>query len=315
MRWSFSGDRCFRRCQRLYFYQEIAASHNAKDPFRREAFVLKQLKTKELWLGTVVHRGIELFVVPQLMAGLDVDWEMAQSKTTELATRQFIFSEKGRYREQGITKTRAGDDYCALSTHEFGGSQPSNLLEQTHLSIEQAFSNLKEMEQLWAILAARHSFRGEVLVQTTFEGAQVVAKLDLLCFNSEGKATIIDWKVSEASGSGDAHLQTALYGWVLCQSNGWKVQNAAEVELLEAQLLNPKIISHSNSEEVFLDLENKMYRSITGIQVLLGSRKFKDLNPADFLYANNPNSCTYCAFRQLCRKGDARHESSRSQLI
>jgi hypothetical protein len=28
MKWSFSADRCFRRCQRQYFFREIAACHN-----------------------------------------------------------------------------------------------------------------------------------------------------------------------------------------------------------------------------------------------------------------------------------------------
>ena len=51
IKWSFSADRCFRRCERQFFFRDIAAWHNARDPMRREAFVLKQLKTLELWHG------------------------------------------------------------------------------------------------------------------------------------------------------------------------------------------------------------------------------------------------------------------------
>ena len=63
-RWSFSTDKLFRRCQRQFFFREIAAHHSEKEPWRREAFVLKQLKTLELWRGSVIHEGIQHYVVP-----------------------------------------------------------------------------------------------------------------------------------------------------------------------------------------------------------------------------------------------------------
>jgi hypothetical protein len=55
--WSISTDRLFRRCQRQFFFREIAANHAARD-WRREAFILKQLKTLELWRGTVIGRHL-----------------------------------------------------------------------------------------------------------------------------------------------------------------------------------------------------------------------------------------------------------------
>src|SRR5215469_14313730 len=64
-RWSFSTDKLFRRCQRQFFFREIAAHHSQKEPWRREAFVLKQLKTLELWRGSVIHEGIQYPVTNQ----------------------------------------------------------------------------------------------------------------------------------------------------------------------------------------------------------------------------------------------------------
>src|SRR5688572_14515333 len=121
MKFSFSGERGFRRCQRQYYFRDIAAWHNAKDPVRREAFVLKQLKTIELWRGSVVHRGIEKFVIPSLENNLAVDWNAVGDQTVEMARRQLAFSALRKYRQKGLSKTAAGDDYCALSVHEVGG--------------------------------------------------------------------------------------------------------------------------------------------------------------------------------------------------
>jgi hypothetical protein len=52
--WSISFDRLVRRCQRRAFFREIAANH-ASGGWQREAFILKQLKTLELWRGTLIH--------------------------------------------------------------------------------------------------------------------------------------------------------------------------------------------------------------------------------------------------------------------
>jgi hypothetical protein len=98
-KWSFSADRCLRRCQRQFFLQHVAAWHNTRDPVRREAFLLKQVKTLELWQGSLVHRGIELYVVPQLQQNTRVDWKQVMQQTIAMAGRQFVFSAARRYRE------------------------------------------------------------------------------------------------------------------------------------------------------------------------------------------------------------------------
>lgn len=77
IKWSFSTDRCFRRCQRQYFFQHVAAWHNARDPVRRESFLLKQVKSLDLWQGSLVHTGIERFVLPAFDDQREVDWDEA----------------------------------------------------------------------------------------------------------------------------------------------------------------------------------------------------------------------------------------------
>lgn len=66
--WSFSGERSFNRCQRQFFIREFVVSHSAKDPVRREYFVLKQLTSLDQWHGLLLHRGIEKMVVSALSA-------------------------------------------------------------------------------------------------------------------------------------------------------------------------------------------------------------------------------------------------------
>ncbi|MGA2062449.1 MAG: PD-(D/E)XK nuclease family protein [Thermoguttaceae bacterium] len=298
--WSFSSDRCFRRCQRQYYFREIAAWHNAKDTLRREAFLLKQLKTMELWRGLLVHEGIECFVIPYIQAAQAVDWDDVIVKTTAMANQQFAFSSAKRYREKGITKSKAGKEYCALLPHERGETISQEALESIYSSIERCFRNLARMDELWAELRNCGKMWAELPVRVDYEGVGLEARLDLLFFRSRNKATIIDWKAYESQAGSDAHLQTALYGWSLCRHPKWFVQNAEDIQLIEVQLLDGQLIRHPTSQASFEELEDRVYRSICEIRSLCGDGLYAEQDLSDYQFASNPNNCQYCPFRPLC---------------
>lgn len=111
--WSFSGERSFNRCQRQFFFREFVAHHSAKDPVRRECFVLKQLKTIDQWQGLLVHKAIETMVVPLLPSNTRPDWDRVIAGTVKMAGRQreFIFTIA---RDMGMTAwsaATAGGDF------------------------------------------------------------------------------------------------------------------------------------------------------------------------------------------------------------
>jgi hypothetical protein len=221
-RW-FNRDKlsCLRRCQRQFFLQHVVAWHNTRDPVRREAFLLKQVKTLELWQGSLVHRGIELYVVPQLQQNTGVDWNQVVQQTITMARRQFVFSAERRYREAGMSKTRAGDDYCALRGHETEEGVSTADFDAVVQVVRRSLTNLSEMTELWTEMRGRGKYWAELGVRVNYDAAHIEAHIDLLFFRGYGKPTIIDWKISESIGGGDADLQTALYAWALCQHPKW----------------------------------------------------------------------------------------------
>jgi hypothetical protein len=298
--WSFSADRCFRRCQRQYYFREIASWHNAKAPLRREAFVLKQLKTLELWRGLLVHEGIERFVIPSLQAGQRVDWDDAIVQTIATANQQFAFSAAKQYRAKGVTKTGARHEYCALLPHERGETIPQGAIEGVYDTIGRCFRNLSAMEELWGEFHGCGPLWAELPVRVDYDGARLEARLDLLFFHGYGKPTIIDWKAYESQGGSDAHLQTALYGWSLCRHPKWHVHDAEDVQLLEVQLLDGRLIRHPSTKKGFEELEDRLYRSICEIRSLCGEGVFDEQDLSEYAYASNPNNCQYCPFRSLC---------------
>ncbi len=302
VKWSFSADRCLRRCHRQYFLQHVAASHSANDAVRREAFLLKQIKTPELWHGSLVHRGIELYVVPGLADNKPIDWARAVELTSLMAKSQFDFSAKRRYREPGMTKGKAGDDYCALRAHEQANGITQDDCDAAIRVIEQSYSNLAEMTDLLAEIRGRGKYWPELEVRITYDAAFIEAHIDLLFFRGFGKPTIVDWKVSESQGMSDAALQTALYAWVLCQHPTWRVSQAEDCDLLEVQLLAKTVLRHRADQATFDRLEDRIYRSVNDMKALGIGEKFELANIERFDFAGNPNSCAFCSMQPLCRK-------------
>src|SRR5262245_42223573 len=146
--WSFSAERCFRRCQRQYYYRYIAASHSAKDELRREAFVLKQLSALETWAGKVAHKAIEKFVVPALKENTAFNWNQIIDAARGIAERQFQFSRERKFRDAGTTKSGAGDDYAALVPHDLGLDVSQEQFRATLDLIDRGLTNLAAMDDL-----------------------------------------------------------------------------------------------------------------------------------------------------------------------
>lgn len=296
LKWSFSSDRCFRRCQRQFFFRDIAAWHNAKEPLRHEAFVRKQLKSLELWRGLLVHLGIEKFVVPQLKQHQSINWKQVFDGTIAIAERQFKFSAGRRYRDRKLSKKKAGDDYCALLAHEFGETVSTDELEAVHGGIRRSFENLAGMDELWELIGGRQQYWVEIPIRVTYDDVRLEMWLDLLM------------------GGSDANLQTALYGWAMCRNEKWHVQRADDIELVEVQLGTAELIRHRCDQSTFDDLEDRIFRSVDEMRALCGEGKYDELDINDFGYARNPNNCAYCPFRDICTEPQVSLQSELIQL-
>jgi hypothetical protein len=299
-RWSFSTDKLFRRCQRQFFFREIAAHHSEKEPWRREAFVLKQLKTLELWRGSVIHEGIQHYVLPALRTGDAVNWQFVTDQTISRAKRQLTFSEQKRYRAPGISKTK-NEDFCALVAHENGTGVSSAEFATVCEEIRTAFHHLASMSDLWQPLLGRKDLQAEQKIWIPFDDVQIMVQIDLLFDRSLRYPTIIDWKSYELGGDTDARLQTVLYGWALWKSKRFAgLRSPGDIELLECQVQEGVLTKHECSFEVFEELEDYLYRSLHRIFSLCRSKKLGEARLQDFAFTDNSNNCEHCTFRQLC---------------
>src|SRR5262245_42306408 len=114
--WSKSRDRTFLDCARQYWFQYYGSwgGWDADAPPRtREIYVLKQLKTRHMWLGDRVHKAIErsLRNLAVSTKPLAVNADEIVRITLEAMRGDFKSSRAGTYRKRPKT--------CGLFEHEY----------------------------------------------------------------------------------------------------------------------------------------------------------------------------------------------------
>jgi hypothetical protein len=300
MRWSISAHNTFRRCQRQYFFSQIMASHNARDPERHEAFILKQLQSLPAWQGNLVHKGIQKFVVPWLANGSLPDRDDVIRQTLAMADRQIAFSSSCQYRVAGQSKLGAGDSYCALFEHEYGISIAPERLLEVRETVSQCLRNLFDQHDFLEQLRHHSGHRTELLVDFKVADTRVVVQLDLLCFQGERMPVIIDWKVGRSESSDYSH-QVMTYALSLLRSPMCANVPVEGISAYEVNLLKNQVKPHIVTEGKIIDTENFIFQSIEEIKAVSTDRTFESQHLEDYELARSWVTCMYCNFRKLCR--------------
>ena len=215
------------------------------------------------------------------------------------AQQQLEFSIARRYREAGMTKTKAGHAYCALVGHDPGETLSESDVEAEVDNAEHALRNLAAMSELHAEITAHLPLFAELVVPVIYDGVSINARIDLLYFRQYGHPTIIEWKTYEGT-VGASELQGALYAWALQNHPKWQVDQPEAVRILEVQLLKSTVVPHQVSSDSLVALEDTIYRSVCDIRAVAGDGKYPKVDLADFPITQNARNCAICPFQTLC---------------
>lgn len=287
------------------------AWHNAKDPLRREAYLLSQLKGLEEWRGYVVHQALETYFVPSLEQRSLILREELTEKTLRMAEEQYRFSERGDYKKDGVSKSKNKLTYLALREHECGSPIGAGALAEIYEQIRKCYRFLYSQTKFLDFLQGAEWYEKEIDLRFKFNGQACVAKPDLALKYNHSKLCIIDWKIGESLTS-DYSRQLQFYALGALQK--WPGFKASDLLLVEANLLQEKgnFKTHRIDESGLLDFENFIYRSLSDINVLTAGRPYSVENINNFAYANSPGSCHFCKFERLCVRlsNDETHSES-----
>jgi PD-(D/E)XK nuclease superfamily len=304
--WSISESRTFRRCQRQWYYKNVLASPKAKEPSRREAYLLSKLQSLSAWRGQVVDSVISDQIVPAIRTGRRYTLGEAKKAALNLFDRQLQIARQHPLRDASFCASKDGSKMVVLHCMEYDGEIPEDEMARARKEIADAFDNLVKMRDLFGLLSSAQRLIAQRSLMFKHSGATIRAVPDLIAFYKDEPPLIVDWKV-HVFGVREAWLQLAVYAQALLKCKPhvdfpetlgrW---TATDVRLVEAQLLTKAVRQYSLSSEELDRSEAYMAESVTDILLAIADRDKVALTASDFPVTLSPDACQRCPFRKIC---------------
>ena len=292
--WSKSRDESFRECPRKYYYHY----YGSWGGWAREApaktrllYLLKNLKSRHMWLGEVVHHTIE-DALKQYQRTRELKPESWLSRITEQMRREFRASRDRRYREDPKRN-------LALYEHEYE-SQISNQkwaeVHDTALRCFTNFANVFFLERVKPVPVEQWKLI-ETMQEFYVEGVLVYVKIDF-AYEADGEFVIVDWKTGKSEDV-DNQIQLDCYG--LFSREAFKIPTE-KIRTIECNV-NLSKITEQKMIEAKLDFAKHYIRnSILQMKSSLVDVENNTAREEDFPFTENEQSCRYCNFKKVCAK-------------
>ena len=309
MNWSYSAGRTFAACARRWFYRSVVAHHAAKDPLRREAYLLGKVSSLASWRGQLVDEVISEQAVPSLAGGQLPDL----SELLETARRRFdaqlAFARTHRMNDPGLKPSRE-PDFLLLADVEAGTPPSEEELARLWEGVERALAQLLAMDSLLdrlrgaRLLSAQHVL-SYPLALPDGEKVTIRAIPDLLVFFKDAPPLIVDWKVSVRAAT--THEEQLIgYALALSRSQGWslppRTTGAADTELLEVQLLTNERRRYELTNAALELVEVQAVASASQMRALLADHR-GSRDPFTVPPTTDLKRCHWCTFKGPCWAG------------
>jgi hypothetical protein len=306
MFWSISESRTFRRCQRQWCFKNLLGNAKAKDPTRREAYLLGKLQSVSSWRGTIVDSVVSEFVIPAIRSRRSLTLREAVGRARRLFDTQLEFARRHPLREPGLSPSKLEGQFAAFHVIEYGQELLAEELTRAWQEIETALGNLFGMSDLFAELRGASMLCAQRALTFPHSGMTVRAVPDAVAFFRDKAPLIVDWKV-HAFGLHEAWLQLATYAVALVRCNPhvdfpqnlsrWKT---TEVKLAEVQLLTNRIRRYELGDEDETAVDSYIAESVTEMLLAIEGKKGKEVNVIELPVASSPDACQRCPYRKLC---------------
>lgn len=307
---SYSEARQFHQCQRKWFFKNVLASWNAKDPIRREAFVLSKLQSISAWRGSIVDAVLSTIVLPRMQhrASVPVNDVVGAARTVFEKQRQFALAH--RVREPGMKVSMHGNAFAAWHDLEYAVPPSEDVLDRAWTEIEVSLRNALAMTDLLTDLRRRR-----LLIQPRLfhdiDTLKVAANPDVVAFGTDQSVRILDWKV-HSFGQRAAKQQLSLYAGVVHRAapQGFYPFDPRTVSLdrfvlTEVQLLNDEVYDYSVAEDDIDDVFDELFDGAEVIRLSRGADGPEDRCADEFPVTDWVESCVRCSFKRICSGSEA----------
>ena len=307
MKWSFSASRIFARCHRKWYFSEFLGQPRQKDPYKKEAYLLKQLQSVEAWRGSLVDDVITRIIVPAINKHRSLKEAEIVDYAMRLADMQLEFGKSKRYRDPGMTKSGAGEAYCALYDIEYNGRLKEERILRAKEEIKVSLHNLLSSDLLDHINGNNPYIIAQRSLRFHFAEVMISSTPDAIVFFKDKSPLIIDWKV-HAFANVEYRMQLGVYAIALTCIKPHKdfpdpfIVKPEEIDLIEYQLLKNHQRDYALTVDDVIDTEDYMFQSIEQMNRAI-SRVDEPLRVTSLATPRSLGVCGTCQFKKLCWEG------------
>jgi hypothetical protein len=291
--WSRSRDATFQDCRRKYYLHYYGAwggwaADAAADV--RLLYILKQLASRQMWAGRMVHDAIEM-ALHVYQQGRDVPVEPFVADVIERMRGEWRSSRAGRYRDSPKT--------LALFEHEYAVDLKPEVWQALSRNVSTCLRNFFRLPLLaevrktppehWSIEHWSKVF--------DFEGTPVWSAPDFGFWNDAGHLTLVDWK----TGASDADATAFQLGCYALYAREVLGVPADQVVLLEVNLREPTVTPLAWDDARLEAIREQLRLSIRAMRAYLAEPAANVARLEDFERTEELRICRWCNFRRVCR--------------
>jgi hypothetical protein len=291
--WSRSRDATFQDCRRKYYLHYYGAwggwaADAAADV--RLLYVLKQLASRQMWGGRIVHDAIEM-ALHVYQQGRDVPVEPFVADVIERMRGEWRGSRAGRYRENPKT--------LALFEHEYAIDLKPEVWQALSRNVSTCLRNFFRLPLLAEVrkTAPEHWSIEHWSKVFDFEGTPVWSAPDFGFWNDAGRLTLVDWK----TGASDADATAFQLGCYALYAREVLGVTPAQVVLLEVNLREPTVTPLAWDEARLDAIREQLRLSIRSMRAYLAEPDANVARLEDFERTEDLRICRWCNFRRVCR--------------
>jgi hypothetical protein len=307
VKWSYSGGRSFRACQRQWYFHNIVGLGQARAPDRRRVYLLGRTDSISGWRGRLVDKLITEDIVARPAQGREFPtYREILAIARQRFDKELAFARANSAEDLSVDTKRA--DFALFRDDDhYSQADFDRAWEEVQTALRTLYKTdmVRQLIRDADLLVAQHALQFKI-----FDGVTVTAVPDLVVFESGSRPTIIDWKV-HSLGSHDAWMQLAIYAIAIercVPHRNWQdffdtmARSTKNIRLIEVQLLTGAVREHHLTEDDFTAAEEFMEATAYQMACLVDNRKSNELNAEEFLQARSPEACDACGYRPLCRE-------------
>jgi len=290
--WSSSRDAAFRECPRRYFFRYYGSWGGwsvGAEPRTRKLYVLKQLRTRQMWAGAAVHERIK--------EGLRDIRRGAEPMPAEDAVEAALSAMRTEYLASRRRDYWLDPKSCGLFEHEYGLAVPAAAWKETAEHVARCLRAFYASDLYARIRAMPPDAWLDVEEFSSFEldGMKVHVVLDFSCREGES-VEIWDWKTGRAGGARNDR-QLACYG--LYAVERWGVA-PERVRAAELNLASGKVRERRFGDADLDSVRDHIRASACQMRSLLDDPEPNSTREERFPFAESDRACRYCNFRSAC---------------